>query len=114
MGVIMREIVLAAGAGIWLLGCMLLYRLSRDAAWPAGSTVASCLFFLGATVLASILVPGALFLAPLWMGVLMLAVLHLLAAHRGSTRMHSIAGDTDDQEPRKTRTSAREGSSPYI
>jgi len=92
MGVLPLKIILMACATIWLLSCMLLYRGTRNAAWLAGATVASCLFFLGVTVLASMLVPGALFLAPLWLGVLVLSVLHLQAAQRHPTQIWPIAG----------------------
>lgn len=86
------KIILAACATIWLLVCMLLYRVSRNTAWLAGSTVASCLVCLGATVLASVLVTGALFLVPLWLGVLALSGLHLHAAQQNTARMETIPG----------------------
>lgn len=82
MDPITLRIILGVGVVVWLLVCLLIYELSRTAAWLAGSTVASCLFFLGATVAASFLVKGAFFLAPLWMGVLVLSLLHLRAAQR--------------------------------
>lgn len=78
------HIILGTSVVVWSLLCVLLYRSTRGAAWLAGSTVASCLFFLGATVAASILVHGALFLAPLWLGVVVLALLHLTAAQRAA------------------------------
>jgi len=78
------KVILGGSVVVWLLVCLLLYQSSRTAAWLAGSTVASCLFFLGATVAASFLVKRALFLAPLWLGVLVLLLLHLVAARRES------------------------------
>ena len=76
------KIILGVSIVVWLLICLLIYEKFKSVAWLAGSTVASCLFFLGATVAASFLVNGALFLAPLWMGVLVLSLLHLRAARR--------------------------------
>jgi preprotein translocase subunit SecG len=69
---------------VWLFICLIIYRASRTAAWLAGSTVASCLFLLGATVAISFLVRRALFLTPLWFGILVLALLHLLTARNES------------------------------
>jgi len=114
MGVITLKIVLAAGAVIWLLSCLLLYRLSRDAAWLAASTVSSCLFFLGVTVLTSILVPGALLLAPLWLGVLVLAVCHLYAAHRDWMGTPMKPGPVKNRPPPGPSPPAGERSSAYI
>jgi hypothetical protein len=74
--------LLAVITGVWAIVCALIYRQYRHAAWLAGSTVATCLFFLGATVAASFLVEGALFLLPLWVLVAVLAVVHLRAACR--------------------------------
>ena len=84
MNSITLKIILGVSVGVWLLICLLIYKSSRTAAWLAGSTVGSCLFFLGATVAASFLVKRALFLAPLWLGVLVLLLLHLVAARRES------------------------------
>jgi len=79
------KIILGISVVVWLFICLLLYEKSKSAAWLAGSTVASCLFFLGTTVAASFLVKGSLFLAPLWTGVLSLSLLHLRAARRRVT-----------------------------
>jgi hypothetical protein len=89
MDPIFMQIMLGVGAGLWFLVCVLIYRSSRDAAWLAGSTVAACLFFLGATVLASIPVNGALLLLPLWLGILMLSLLHLRAARQRTAAIRS-------------------------
>jgi hypothetical protein len=78
------KIILAASGVIWLVICVSLYKLSKDTAWLAGLTVATCLFFLGATVIASFLVIRALFLSPLWLGILILSLLHLSAAKQES------------------------------
>ena len=56
MNPITLKIILSVSVGGWLLICLLIYKSSRTAAWLAGSTVASCLFCLGATVAASFLV----------------------------------------------------------
>lgn len=87
MNPITLKILLSVSVGVWLLICLLIYKSSRTAAWLAGSTVASCLFFLGATVATSFLVKRALFLAPLWLGVLVLLLLHLRAARHESAAM---------------------------
>jgi hypothetical protein len=92
------KIFLAASAATWLLVRILLHRVSRDAAWLAGSTVASCLFFLGATILVSVLVPGTLFLAPLGLGVFVLAVLHLHTAYQEPAWMNPIPQVLNDRE----------------
>ncbi len=114
MHVITLKVILAASAVIWLLVCLLLYRVSRTAAWLAGSTVASCLFCLGATVLASVLVPGALTLAPLWLGVLVLTMLHLHAARREPTRMRTIPGGLAPWQTSQGLPSGEERPSAYI
>jgi Na+-driven multidrug efflux pump len=81
------NIVLAAAAVAWLAACTLLYKAFRGAAWLAGPTVASCLSFLGVTVIASLILPGALFLAPAWLAVILLSALHLRRARaEGSAR----------------------------
>ncbi len=81
------KIILGGSVVVWLLICLLIYKSSRTAAWLAGSTVASGLFFLGATVAASFLVKRAFLLGPLWLGVLVLLLLHLHAARRESGPM---------------------------
>jgi hypothetical protein len=81
------KLILGSSVGVWLLICLLIYKSSRTAAWLAGSTVASCLFFLGATVAASFLVKRALGVAPLWLGVFVLLLLHLHAARQESDGM---------------------------
>jgi hypothetical protein len=82
MDPIVTKIIFSIGTGVWLCICILIYRRSRDAAWLAGSTVTSCLFFLGVTICASAFVQGALFLTPLWLGVFILSLLHLGVARR--------------------------------
>ena len=76
-------IVLAGAVFVWLLFCILIYNAYRASSLLAAPTVSSCLFLLGATVAASVLVPGALNLLPLWVGVLVLSFLHL---HKTQTR----------------------------
>ena len=114
MDIMTLRIILGAGAVVWLLACMLFYRIGRNAPWLAGSTVASCLFFLGVTVLASVLVRGARFLVPLWLGVLALAVLHLHAAYREPARMHTMPGTIGAAEVSKAPSSASGNSDAYI
>lgn len=81
---IIVKLLLCAAVGVWLLVCLWIYRLYRNAAWLAGSSVTSCLFLLGATVAASCFVHGAFFLAPLWLGIALLLLLHLRVAHRAA------------------------------
>lgn len=80
----------------WMFVCIQLYRTSRGAAWLAAPTVASCLFLSGATAAASVFVRGALWLTPLWLGVVGLAVLHLWAARR-SARGHRVGRSRPQQ-----------------
>ena len=92
MSSLILKIVLSMSVGVWLFICLIIYKSSRSAAWLASSTVASCLFFLGATLAASFLVKQAFFLTPLWFAVLVLLLLHLRAARRESDRMRSHSG----------------------
>jgi hypothetical protein len=114
MPVITMKIILAASAACWLLVCLLLYRISKHAAWLAGSTVASCLFFLGGTVLASVFVSGALALTPLWFGILVLTVFHLYAAHREPMRMRTLPGGFDHWRDSQRSPSVDERPGAYI
>lgn len=114
MSVMTLHITLAACAVIWLLACMLLYRIAKHAAWLAGSTVASCLFFLGITVLASVLVPEALSLLPLWLGVLLLAVCHLHAARHEATWVGGMSGVFEHQRTADATPPAGENPGAYI
>ena len=86
-------LLLAFTAVVWLLACLLLYRLTRHAAWLAGSTVASCLGFLGLAGLASALVSGALALLPLWLGIVVLLGWHLWAATQRTTTRRTLASN---------------------
>jgi len=85
LDMITAHTILGICTAIWMLICLLLYRCFRGADWLAGSTVASCLFFLGATVLAGSQVTGALLFTPLWLSILMLLSLHLHAARSSAT-----------------------------
>ena len=81
------KIILGAAAVGWLAACALLYKAFRGAAWLAGPTVASCLSLLGLAVIASLILPEALFLAPAWLAVTLLSALHLRNAQaEGSAR----------------------------
>ena len=80
------KLILATVALFWLVVCFQIYRTFKGSAWLAGPTVASCLFLLGATVIASIMIPSAFYLAPVWLFVLSLAALHLRAANRTPER----------------------------
>lgn len=83
--------LLAGIVCLWLFFCMFLYTSSRNAAWLAGSTVPTCLFFLGVTAAASVLVPGTIYLLPLGAGVLILALVHLLRAQRENSYLSPSA-----------------------
>lgn len=104
------QLLLALGAVVWLLACLLLYRGTRYAAWLAGSTVASCLGFLGLTGLASVLVPGALALLPLWLGIVVLTGWHLWAAAQRTAARRTLASSGQVSPARPHRPSAE----PYI
>ena len=114
MSVMTPQIILATCAMLWLLLCLLLYRVSRHAAWLAGATVASCLFFLGVTVVASLQIARALFLLPLWLGILILAGLHLHAARRAATHTGTIPGAHVQRQTTRAQSSAGESSGAYI
>jgi len=90
-------IVLGATIGLWGLLCVLLYRRFRRADWLAGSSVASCLFFLGATAATSFMVVGALYLVPIEGAVFVLALTHLYTASRAKEqdplRQPPLGGD---------------------
>lgn len=76
----LQYLILAILTVFWALCCLHIYAKAKYAAWLAGSTVATCLFFLGTTVIVSFLVSGALLLIPLWLAVIILSVVHLSAA----------------------------------
>ena len=94
-------IILSFCVVVWLFVCLAIYKSSRRAAWLAGSTVAACLFFLGATVAASFLVKGALALAPLWLGISVLSFLHLQIARQQNIGMksHRVGGQPQSHFP---------------
>lgn len=73
-------IVYVISAVVWGIICRLLYQRMRNASWQAGWTVSCLLFLLGLTVGACFRVPETIFLAPLWMGLLALSILHVRAA----------------------------------
>lgn len=110
MDPITLKIIIGVSVVVWLFICLIIYQSSRTAAWLAGSTVASCLFFLGTTVAASLLVKRALFLAPLWLGVLFLSLLHIGAARHESS---PTGPDSDGgrQQMTSTPSHSTEGSS---
>ncbi|HEX5885993.1 MAG TPA: hypothetical protein VFY67_15725 [Pyrinomonadaceae bacterium] len=86
MNSFMLKSILLTVALFWLVACLQIYRTFKGSAWLAGPTVASCLFLLGATVIASVMVPSAFYLAPVWLFVFSLAALHLRAANRKPVR----------------------------
>lgn len=94
MNPLVLKIVIATVICVWLTACVFLYTLFKNAAWLAGSTVPSCLFFLGAAVAVSFLVNETVYLTPLWVGILILTVLHLHRARRASLRMTSSPWDS--------------------
>ncbi|MGA9773806.1 MAG: hypothetical protein WBV94_32545 [Blastocatellia bacterium] len=77
-----NKIFLVIVVCLWLFFCITLYRKYRRAAWLAGITGASGLFFLGVTIVASFMVAGALLLLPLWVGLGVLKAVHLFSANR--------------------------------
>ncbi len=83
------NILVLVGMALWFLACVQVYRTSRAAAWLAAPTVASCLFLSGVTVALSVFVRGALWTAPLWVGVVLLALLHLVTARRAAGRTYT-------------------------
>ena len=97
------KLFLGLAVFFWLLLCTTIYRKFRGAAWLAASTAASCLFFLGTTIVASLLVRGALFLLPLWIGVAALIAAHLLSAQKKSAETLAPSMQTnvlpEDREP---------------
>ena len=107
-------IILGVSVVVWSLACMSLYKATRGAAWLAGSTVASCLFFLGVTVAASLLVPGTFFLAPLWLGILVLTLLHLAAARRAAPSLPWSQAERPWQAPTASSSQAGEHRDAYI
>ncbi|PYP82491.1 MAG: hypothetical protein DMF61_26235 [Blastocatellia bacterium AA13] len=90
------EIILGFVVCLWFLLCVLTYRRFRSAAWLAGSSSASCLFFLGATIATSYMVLHAFFLLPLWIGVGLLLAMHLFSAQR--TERSNFLADAPDLE----------------
>lgn len=97
MKFISYEIVFALGLCVWASICLILYRRSRHLPWLAGSTVASCLFLLGATVSVSFFVSKTGFLTPLWLGIVSLLVIHLDAA-KNDNRSGKYSSDIDLSE----------------
>ncbi len=83
------NILMLAGMALWFLVCVHVYKTSRAAAWLAAPTVASCLFLSGLTVALSVFVRDALWTAPLWVGVVLLALLHLVTARRAAGRTYA-------------------------
>lgn len=108
------KLLLALGAVVWFLACLLLYRGTRYAAWLAGSTVASCLGFLGLTGLASVLVPGALALLPLWLGIVVLTGWHLWAAAQRTAARRTLASSGQVSPAPTAALPRRPPAEPYI
>jgi hypothetical protein len=115
------RIVLGIAVCLWLLFCVAIYRKFRSAAWLAASTGASCLFFLGATIAASFLVAGALFLLPLWISVAALIGMHLYSANRRARESFSLSSSSSnafdeggEDEASNSALSGRSESEMYI
>jgi hypothetical protein len=70
-------VILALFLLAWFVVCTWLYRVLRSHAWLAGSSTASCAFFLGATVACGFFVVRAAFLVPLGIAVTTLLCLHI-------------------------------------
>jgi len=96
MELFFSKIALGLVVCLWLFFCIAIYRKFRGAAWLAASTGASGLFFLGATIAASFLVAGALFLLPLWIGIAVLKVIHLFSAYRRARENRSFSSSRSD------------------
>jgi hypothetical protein len=71
------KLMLLAFVIAWFFVCVRISRWYQDATLLAGPTAASCMFLLGATVASSFLVPGALFMAPMWLGIVVGLFVHL-------------------------------------
>lgn len=75
--------------------CLFIYRLSKDAAWLAGSTVASCLFLIGVTLSASFFVRGIFInLLAFFSCIVLLVLIHLRAA----TKNYKNTEQPDDEK----------------
>ena len=101
----------------WLLVCMVVYRNCRTAAWLAGATTSACLFFLGATIVASFNLPQAFYLLPLWVGILVLLILHLVPARRRSSSNTELTQTPEPPVHSRTADAAAQhiaGRSTYI
>jgi hypothetical protein len=109
------KIALGIVVCLWLFFCVSIYRKFRGAAWLAASTGASGLFFLGATIAASFMVAGALFLLPLWIGIAALKVIHLFSAYRMARENLSLSssgsGAIDQRRADRSSNSALDGQS---
>jgi hypothetical protein len=99
---------------MWLLVCALVYRMFRSASWLASPSVASCIFLLGATVAASFFVPEAFFLAPLWIGVFILAAIHLWKANNQHRSEASSISLPDKGSVRTPHIHVSQKEQPYI
>ena len=99
MASILLKISIGTFIIIWFFVCLSVYKSTRKAAWLAGSTVASCLFFLGTTVAISLLVKQAFLLAPLWAAILILLRIHLKAAQRHNSHLSSYSGEEQTASP---------------
>lgn len=108
------KLVLGAGVVLWFMVCVWIYRVFQGAAWLAGSTVASCLFFLGTTVGASLWVRKALFLLPLWLAIAVLLLLHLREAQRRADCERLAMAATPDVRVLPGPAPSREEQAPYI
>ena len=78
------KITVAVAVVVWMIVCLVIYRAFRHAAWLAASKAASCLFLTGATMAASLFVLESLWLVPLWVGLAVLAAVHLHEASQKS------------------------------
>lgn len=90
----LQYLILGVIIFLWLLFCLRVYQVAKYAAWLAGSTVSTCLFFLGATVATSFLVSGATVLIPLWICILILSFVHLSAARKNETNVSNQFANT--------------------
>ena len=90
------KIVLGVAAVAWLAACTVLYKAFRGAAWLAGPTVASCMALTGVAVMASLVLPEALCLAPLWLAITLLSALHLYHARAPASALKGLGGSRNN------------------
>lgn len=83
MGIFTFYTVLVGLSVVWMVLCWVaIYRRNRQVAWMAGATVTTCFILLGLTVMISLAAQEALLMMPVWIGLVVLGLIHLRAARR--------------------------------